>query len=139
MLTETQKDRLVQLIHECEDEPLKKLIEAASKQWISGNVSPKRNDYGVTVENECYVSVSNHSCLISSAMIGEKSSYDPNTPGSGWFRKNIINNTLKRDASNKFGIDSRNITEIICVFDGESEYANYNGLVIKELYEILFL
>jgi len=139
MLTENQKERLLQLINKCEDEPLKNLIETAAKQWINGNVSPKRNDYGVTVENECYVSVNNHSCLISSAMIGEKSSYDSNTPGSGWFRKNIINNTLKRDASNKFGIDSRNITEIICAFDGESEYENHTGLIIKELYDILFL
>ena len=139
MLKEIQKERLLQLINKCEDEPLKKLIEAASKQWISGNVLPKRNDYGVTVKDDCYVSENRHSCLISSAMIGEKSSYNPNTPGTSWFRKNIINNTLKRDASNKFGINSRDITEIICVFDGESEYATYTGLVIKELYEILFL
>jgi hypothetical protein len=59
MLTENQKDPLLQLIHKCEDEPLKKLIEAASKNWSNGNVSPLRNSYGVTVEDGHYVSLNN--------------------------------------------------------------------------------
>jgi hypothetical protein len=138
MLTENQKNRLLALINKCEDESLKKLIEAAAKQWISGNVSPLRNDYGVTVENECYVSVNNHSCLISSAMIGEKSSC-PNIPGPDLYHPRMVNLALSRDATQKFGISESKINQIIGVFDGESEYATYTGLIIKELYEILFL
>lgn len=129
---------MTQLIYSCEDTPLKNLIEAAAKQWIDGTISPLRNNYGVIVEDGHYVSLNNQSCLISSAMIGEKSSC-VNIPGPDLHHPRIVEVALKRDVSKKFNITEKKINDIICIFDGESEASDYSGVIIETLYEILFL
>jgi len=135
MLTQNQKERLTQLIEKCEDRPLSQLIEKASVHWISGKVKPVRNKYGVELDNGEYSCCpSNEVCLIGSAMLGETTTCNPITEK--------FEGRLMSDCCKKFDISRQKLNKIMSIFDGEDEFISPDdstGLIIKELYEILFL
>lgn len=138
MLTENQKERLFELINKCEDLPLKNLISTACNQWINGNISPKRNDFGAKVTDGKYDTIDQHCCLITASMIGEESSFDSRILHSG-YRYFLLNKNLKFDTVSKYGVPLQEINRIINLFDGETTDSDSTGLIIRELYEILFL
>lgn len=138
MLTQEQQARLFKLIDKCKDLPLKSLISTACNQWINDNVSPKRNDFGAKVIDGKYDIIDQHCCLITASMIGEESSFDSQILHSGYHYFLLIKN-LKFDTVSKYGIPIQEINRIINLFDGESIDSDSTGLIIRELYEILFL
>lgn len=138
MLTQEQQARLFKLIDKCKDLPLKSLISTACNQWINGNVSPKRNDFGAKVIDGKYDTIDQHCCLITASMIGEKSSFDVRIRHSG-YHYFLLNKNLKYDTVFKFNIPIQEINRIINLFDGETTDSDSTGLIIRELYEILFL
>jgi hypothetical protein len=142
MLTQDQKDSLLQLIDKCEDLPLKNLISAASNQWINGNVSPRRNSFGVKVINGKYDTTDQHCCLITASMFGEKSSLDSQiSEHRSLMEWSKLTKNLKYDTVVKFNIPIREINRIVNLFDGETPDSDSDstGLIIRELCEILFL
>lgn len=135
MLTNTQKIKINQLIENCSHEPLKNILIKASQQW-SKNISPIRNMFGVSLDsNNRYISYDGNSCLITSAMIGEKSSFNTKE-----YTKEEIPSCLKNDFCDKFGLTYFDSNRIINLFDGEEFIAKIDSIdpVIEELYEILF-
>lgn len=136
MLTDTQKIKINQLIEKCTHEPLKNILTKASEQW-SKDTSPIRNIFGVNLDEDLkYISYNGNSCLVTSAMIGEKSSFNFKE-----YSNDEIPSCLKNDFCDKFGVSYSVLGRIINLFDGEQFIVKVDSIdpVIEELYDILFV
>jgi hypothetical protein len=136
MLTDTQKIKINQLIEKCTHEPLKNILTKATDQW-SKDTSPIRNIFGVNLDKDNkYISCDGNSCLVTSAMIGEKSSFNFKE-----FAKEEIPSCLKNDFCDRFGVSYSVLGRIINLFDGEQFTAKVDSIdpIIEELYDILFV
>lgn len=84
-MTSDQNQTLFRLMEDCSIEKLKPILYSAIPKWISGEVVPKQNDYGIRPENELLISGSsykykffnkpdmpkNSACLLGTALVTE--------------------------------------------------------------------
>ncbi len=122
MLTNLQKIQLKEILDKCLDEKLKLILERAIPKWISGEVIPFRNNYGIYVKDKNYIPLylDNTCCLIGTALIGFK-------------RKR----TITEDAIEIFGLTEELLLKYISEFDNFIDN-NSNNDTIVEIRKILF-
>jgi hypothetical protein len=110
MLNEDKISILQQLTNECPFTELKKLLEKAIPRWISGEITPKRYDHGLSTKDEIFVCYGKHACLVGTALVGEKST------------------SVSLACKNLFNIDD-DLAEIMMGFDTK---ISYSGVPIRD-------